>query len=395
MGYHSLHMTMLTKKEVFQKYLPRYLKASKQGKGVILNTVCEVTGLHRKAAVRKFKRLNSRDEADIRKRGRPITYGPDAVAALRTVWEAASEICGELLYPVIDDYVNIMKRDGQWKQARYSTEKLLRMSAGTVKAKVGGFMKVRQRRKGLSATSPSALKNIIPIVTHEWTDRPPGYGQIDTVVHCGSSLIGDMVFSLNYTDIATMWVGLVAQWNKGQLATKDSLEAIRTRLPFPMKGVHPDTGSEFINWNLKAWCDEAGIEMTRSRPYRKNDNAYVEQKNGHVIRRFLGYTRYDARETVEIVNQIHLRLELYINHFVPSRKCVAKVRVGARYRRRYDQAQTPYARVLKHEGVDEKTKKNLREIHVKLNPLILKTEIDKLRLELIKIQRQNGNSGID
>lgn len=388
-------MTMETKKEVFQRYLPVYLKSSKQNKQAILDTVCDVTHFHRKAAIRKFKRLQMGLEGGSHRRGRPTVYGPDVIVALRTIWETASEICGELVHPVIEDYVSVMKRDGQWTHGKDTTEKLLQMSEGTVKKKVGQFMKARHRRKGLSSTSPSALKNIIPIVTGEWRDKPPGYGQIDTVVHCGSSLIGDMVFSLNYTDIATLWVGLSAQWNKGQMATMDSLKSIRQRLPFRMLGIHPDTGSEFINWNLKHWCDEEEIAMTRSRPNHKNDNAYVEQKNGHVIRRFLGYTRYDVMETVDIINQIYLKLELYLNHFVPSRKCVGKIRIGARYRRKYDKAQTPYTRVLAHREVSIDVKKNLREIHTKLNPLDLKREIDKLTLELIKIQRQNGNSNID
>lgn len=394
MGYHSLHMTMRTIYEVFQEYLPVYLKSSKPDKQAILDTVCGVTKLHRKAAIRKFKRMQMGLDGNRCRQGRPTVYGPDVIAALRTVWEVSSEICGELLHPVISDYVSIMKRDGQWKHPKWTTDKLLLMSEGTVKAKVGQFMKARSSRKGISVTSPSALKNIIPIVTHEWSDMPPGYGQIDTVAHCGSSLIGDMVFSLNYTDIATLWVGLSAQWNKGQLATQKSLERIRDRLPFQMKGVHPDTGGEFINWNLKSWCDSEGIKMTRSRPYRKNDNAYVEQKNGHVIRRFLGYTRYDVVDTVEIINQVYSQLELYLNHFVPSRKCVEKIRIGARYRRKYDKAQTPYTRVLAHKKISDEIKKNLREKHEKLNPLNLKREIDKLTSELIKIQRLNGNSGI-
>lgn len=395
MGYHSLHMTMQTKKEVFQRYLPVYLKSSKQEKQAILDTVCEVTHFHRKAAIRKFHKMQMGLEGGNRRRGRPVVYGFLSVDALKTVWETASEVCGELVHSVISDYVNIMKRDGQWEHSEPATDKLLQMSEGTVKKKVSTFMKARHRRKGISATSPSALKNIIPIVVGEWADKPPGYGQIDTVVHCGSSLIGDMVFSLNYTDIATLWVGLSAQWNKGQLATKNSLKGIRERLPFPMLGVHPDTGGEFINWNLKSWCEEEEIEMTRSRPYRKNDNAYVEQKNGHVIRRFLGYTRYDVMETVKIINQIYLKMELYINHFAPSRKCIEKTRIGARYKRKYDKAQTPYARVLAHKDISDEIKKNLRAQHEKLNPLNLKTEIDKLTSRLIKFQRQNGNSGIN
>ncbi|MFH0952607.1 MAG: hypothetical protein V1838_05545 [Patescibacteria group bacterium] len=387
-------MTMATKTEVFQRYLPVYLKASKQDKQAILDTVCDVTNFHRKAAIRKFHRLQMGLEGGSHRRGRSTIYGPDVIAALKEAWETSSEICGELLHPVISDYVNVMKRDGQWRHRYDTTERLLQMSEGTVKKKVGAFMKARHKRKGLSSTSPSALKNIIPIVIGEWALKPPGFGQIDTVAHCGPSLLGDMVFTVNYTDIATLWHGLAAQWNKGQVATLESIRSIRKRLPFRLMGLHPDTGSEFINWHIKGWCDEESIELTRSRPGHKNDNAYVEQKNGHVVRRFLGYTRFDVRETIDIINQVYLKLELYLNHFVPSRKCVDKRRIGARYKRKYDKAQTPYTRVLAHKDVSGQVIKDLEEIHAKLNPLILKTEIDKLTLDLIKIQRQNGNLNI-
>jgi len=161
-----------------------------------------------------------------------------------------------------------------------------------------------------------------------------------------------------------------------------------------MSGPHPDTGSEFINWHLKGWCDQESIELTRSRPNHKNDNAYVEQKNGHMVRRFLGYTRFDVKETVDIINKIYLKLELYLNHFVPSRKCADKIRIGAKYKRKYDKAQTPYARVIAHPEISLDIKRNLKKIHSQLNPLNLKQEIDKLTLELIKIQRQSGNSNI-
>ncbi|MDD4358742.1 MAG: hypothetical protein PHY30_02925 [Candidatus Pacebacteria bacterium] len=222
---------MRTKTEIFKRYLTQYLKSEKQGKKAILDTVCEVTKFHRKAAIRKFKRLQMKSDSDEDRRGRPVVYGQETIAALKTVWEAASEICGELLHSVIPDYVSIIKRDKQWTYGDRATEKLLQMSEGTVKAKVGRFMKERSKRKGISATSPSALKNVIPIITHEWSNMPPGYGQIDTVVHCGSSLVGDMAFSLNYTDI-DLWIGLSAQWNKGQIATMNSLESIKERLPF-------------------------------------------------------------------------------------------------------------------------------------------------------------------
>jgi hypothetical protein len=242
-----------------------------------------------------------------------------------------------------------------------------------------------------SSTSPSILKNIIPIIVGEWNDKPPGYGQIDTVVHCGSSLLGDLVYTVNYTDIATFWHGLSAQWNKGQYATIKSIKSIKERLPFKLKGIHPDTGSEFINWQLKDWCEEKEIELTRSRPNHKNDNAYVEQKNGHVVRRFIGYIRLDTLETVRILNDLYRKLELYLNHFVPSKKCLKKLRIGSKYQRKYDKAQTPYKRVLVHSKINQTIKDDLTKIHQTLNPLNLKGEIDKLLLKLIKIQQQFGN----
>jgi hypothetical protein len=382
---------MATILEVFERYLGEYLKAPKQRKTEILSTVCELTEFHRKAAIRKFRVLQFRFVGQSDRRGRPVVYTPDVNVALKDIWEASSEICGELLWPVISEYVSVMKRDKQWQHRPDTTTKLLKMSEGTVKAKVGTFMKARHRRRGLSSTSPSLLKNIIPIVTGEWADKPPGYGQIDTLVHCGDSLLGDLVFSVNYTDIATLWHGLAAQWNKGQMATLQSIESIKERLPFTLRGLHPDSGSEFINWQLKGWCDQNNIELTRSRPNHKNDNAYVEQKNGHVIRRFMGYTRLDTPKAVPLINEMYVILETYLNHFVPSRKCISKTRIGARYQRIYDQAQTPYQRVLAHPDIADEIKEKLKLQHEELNPLLLKQQVDKLTTQIFKIQRQNGN----
>lgn len=377
--------------EIFQRYLPEYLKTSKQRKQAILDTVCELTHYHRKAAVRKFGCLQMKSSRDSDGRGRPVTYTPDVIVALKDIWTAGSEICGELLHPVTAEYVAILKRDGQWNHRPETTEKLLRMSEGTMKAKVGLFTKARHSHHGVSTTSPSLLKNIVPIFTGPWKDKPPGYGQTDTVVHCGNTLSGDMVFSVNYTDIATLWIGLAGQWNKGQMATQASLKDIRERLPFPMKGLHPDTGSEFLNWHLKGWCDSEGIELTRSRPNHKNDNAYVEERNGHVIRKYLGYNRLDVPAVVPLVNQLYQLLEAYLNHLVPSRKCTAKERVGSRYKRTYDKATTPFARVLAHPAIEQNVKEQLRQKHEALNPLKLRQQIDTLQSRIFTLQRQTGN----
>jgi len=380
---------MATKNEVFSRYLAEYisLDTTRERKGAILTSVCEVTGLHRKAAVRKFRTLQLTGVTAVNLRGRKEIYDPGVIAALRTIWEAASEICGELLHPIITEYVSALKRDELWKHDSISTEKLLAMSEATVKRRVGKFMKARVTRNGMSATKPSNLKNIIPIFTGPWEDKPVGFGQIDTVVHCGSSLLGDMAYTLNYTDVATLWISLHAQWNKGQVATRNGLIRIRGKLPFTMRGAHPDTGSEFINYFVWSWCQENNIELTRSRPSHKNDNAYVEQKNGHVVRRFMGYTRLDCPEVIDLMNEMYDKLEIYLNHFVPSRKCVEKIRVGARYKRKYSKAMTAYRRVLAHKDASQKTKDKLIAEHELLNPLLLKQEIDKLIDRIFKLQK--------
>jgi len=384
-------MTMTTKNEIFSRYLGEYLKANKERKGEILQSVCEVTGTHRKAAIRKFRRLQMKDKSIPDRRGRKQYFTPDAIAALKTVWEAASEICGELLYPIIKDYVRILQRDKLWEHSSLATEKLLLMSEGTVKRKVGNFMKARTPRNGLSSTKPSNLKEIIPIFTGPWESKGPGHGQIDTVVHCGHTLLGDMAFTVNYTDVALLWISLSAQWNKGQIATKNSLKQIGEKTPFKILGMHPDTGSEFINWHLKGWCDENGINLTRSRPNHKNDNAYVEQKNGHVVRRFLGYQRLDCPDVIMAMNKMYDCLEKYLNHFVPSRKCLEKIRIGSKYKRKYDGAKTAYARLMEHSAIGQEIKNKLNLEHEKMNPLLLKREVDKLIAEIFKIQKCYGN----
>jgi hypothetical protein len=379
---------MTTKKDIFGRYLAEYLKASKQRKGEILKTVCEITLMHRQAAIRKFKRLQMKRGCSPEKRGRKTYYTSDVSVALRTVWKAGSEICGELLHPMIEEYVQILQRDKMWEHSDVTTAKLLEMSEATAKRRVGEFLKSRIPSKGKSATNPSKLKEIIPIFTGPWKDKPPGYGQIDTVVHCGNSLIGDLVYSVNYTDVATLWVSFHAQWNKGYHTTKESLKEIKAKVPFPISGMHPDTGSEFINWGLKGWCDSEKIEMTRSRPYHKNDNAYVEQKNGHVIRRFLGYTRLDRREVVKLINEMYDLLEVYLNHFVPSKKLIEKVRVGAKYKRRYEKAKTAFKRVLESGDISQEIKNKLTLEHSQLNPLLLKKRIDIMIEEIFKLNRQ-------
>jgi hypothetical protein len=383
---------MATKREVIRNHLARYLKASRKEKGAILDRLSLTLGMKRKAVIQSFSRMRKRDpwKTPPKKRGRKELYGPAVISALRTVWETAGEICGELLFSAVSEYVETLKRDGDWSHDDESTKLLRSMSEGTIKKRVGLFQKARRGRKRKSSTRPSDLKEIIPIFTGPWEGKPPGYGQVDTVVHCGISLKGDLVFTLQFVDSATYWSIRRAQWNKGEMATMESLSAIRTRLPFPLLGAHSDSGGEFINWVMKKWCEKNTIEQTRSRPYRKNDNAFVEERNGHIVRKHVGYRRLDVRETVPALNEFYEVLNLYSNHFIPTRRCVKKERVGSKYVRRYEKAETPYSRVLKNPFVSEETKTRLRAVHETLNPLRLKKKLDILRKRVFDIQKAGG-----
>lgn len=386
-------MTMATKHEVLLDHLNDWLlaKGDRKRRSKIAQVVCEAIRIHPKSVSRAFRRLQMRDPSQnsgSSRRGRRPLYGSDVTAALFKIWEVGDHPCGELLHPMVAEYVAVLERDGQWKHGQTTTDSLLQMSLGTMKRRVLGLTKKHRRSRGVSSTRPSSLKSIIPIFKGPWKDVAPGVGQIDTVAHCGDTLLGDFVFTVNYTDVATYWIIPRAQWNHGQMATAGSLQTIRAKLPFEMRGLHPDTGSEFINWNLKTWCDREQIELNRSEPGKKNDNMYVEERNGHVVRRYLGYTRYDVPETIVAINELYDTLTLYLNHWKAVRRQLKRERVGSKYVRSYEQqAKTPYRRVREHPDIPEEVKHRLQEEHEKLNPLHLKDRIDMLKLKVYKLQQ--------
>lgn len=391
MGYRNRIMIMATKKEVFKEHLPAYLKAGKQQKGEILKHVCFTTGMHIKAAIRKFRKLQMKSPFKEEARGRPEYYTPDVTLALKDVWQAGNEVCGELLHPMIAEYVGIFKRDQMWKHAADATTKLLEMSEATVRRRVSKFKKARRNKKGISSTKPSHIKHLVPIFIGPWGKKPPGYGQVDTVRHSNSAS-GDAVFTLNYTDAATLTPMFRAQWNKGQAATKESMKAIKSSSPFDLLGLHPDTGSEFLNYIVMAWCQEENIELSRSRPSHKNDNMYVEERNGHVIRKTVGYITLNCPEAVNALNTLYDILNPYLLHFVAVRRVIKKEKLASRYKRTYERiAKTPYQRILEHESISGAVKKRLKAEHAKLNPLILKQEIDRRLKILYDTQRRYGN----
>jgi len=384
---------MATKTEVIREHLSRYLKASRSEKKYILDHLTAILGIHRKAVIRALHREQMRNRLKPKKKPGPrMIYTPDVTAALKDVWIAGNEVCGELLHPLVSEYISILLRDQMWSHGKIATEKLRQMSERTMKRRIGGFFKIRRARKGISATKPSALKQLIPVFHGPWEDKPPGWGQIDTVVHCGSTLLGDMAYTLNYTDAATYAVIPRAQWNKGMEQTRESMKAIKEKLPFSWFGAHPDTGSEFINRFVMEWCEEHNIELSRSRPGKSNDNMYVEERNGHVIRKTVGYIRLDCHEAVDALNAVYDTLTPYLMHFVAVRRTLEKAKVQSQYRRIYEKVpKTPYQRILEHTAVDESVKERLRNEHASLNPLILKREIEKRLKRVYDIQKRYGN----
>jgi hypothetical protein len=269
-------MTMEHKQGVFREKAKEYWVADKKRKGEILDAVTEVSGLTRKAAIRRFRVMQMRDPASTEKRGRPRKYTTDVIAALKEVWEIGSEACGENLHSQIGEYINIQLREKKWDYNSETTQKLRTMSVGSVKVYVGAFIRTRRNFGGKSTTQKSSVISMVPIRMDGWDTAETGVTQVDTVAHCGDSVAGDYAFTTNGTDVATLWGSRRAQWNKGQEATRSSLEAMRKDSPFTWTEMHPDSGTEFVNRFCIEYAQATNLRMTRSRPYHKNDNCFVE-----------------------------------------------------------------------------------------------------------------------
>ena len=386
-------MNMVTKTSIFEEHLESWLRARdcKKERSKIIKHICFVIGAHPKSISRSFKRVQLRGSNTREVRGRKRFYTSDCLAALHEVWEIANEPCGDNLHSIIAEYVAILKRDKVWKHSKEATNKLLQMSLGTVKIRVTQFDRRHFLQQGLSTTHKGTIHAQIPVRTGPWGEASTGTEQIDTVAHCGSSVAGDFVYTLNSTDIPTLWGERRAQWNKGQKATISSLETMERNTPFPILERHPDSGSEFVNWLCVGWSRERNQKLTRSRPNHKNDNCFVEERNGHVVRRWVGYSRLDMIEVVDALNAVYEVLNPYLNHFIASRRIVSKERAGAKWKIvREKKAMTPYQRVLSRDDVLESVKTELRQEHSQLNPLYLKEKIDLRLTKVFDIQRRYG-----
>lgn len=380
---------MATKHAVLQAHLTKWLacKGNKEQRGALAKQLSQSLRVHKKSIPRSMKRLQMKRKMKSEKRGRPEECGADVNAALVKIWEAMEYPCAENLPPEsIDEYVAWFVAARNWNFSDAATDKLLAMSEATKKRRIASFRTKRGMLRGRSTTVSSPLKGMIPIrKSHTWRALPPGYLQADTVVHCGDLLTGDVVYSVGCVDFATYWNEYTAQWNKGEKATKESLETVRKRFPFPWKEVHPDTGNEFINYHVHRWAMKEHIDMTRSEPYKKNDNMCIEERNNSIARKHLGYARLDDRSLVPLASEVLRVACLLHNHFRPVRRQTRKTRVGAKWKlTREKRSKTPYQRVIENPDISDEIKENLHVEHASLNPLELKKKLDTLKAELAK-----------
>jgi len=355
---------------------PRYRAASRREKRRILDEVVAVTGYHRKAALRRLHRA-PRTTPRAARTGRPRVYGPDVTVAAQVLWEASGEIGAVRLQPFLPELLDRLLAFRALPLTLDTAAALRRVSAATLKRLLAPIRATRPLRGRGTTRAGTWLKHQIPIRTFaEWDDARPGFLEGDLVAHCGPTTAGFYLYTLCAVDIVTAWTELHAVWGKHQERVGGAIHHVRQRLPMPLLGWDSDSGSEFINEAFWRYCQRDGITFTRGRAYRKNDSAHVEQKNGAIVRRWIGYDRYTTKASYAALHAVYRLLRLHVNFFQPVQKLVDRVRVGTRVRRVYDRAQTPYQRlcatgVLKPEG-----REALQQLYLSLNPLQLRHQLD-------------------
>lgn len=349
----------------------RYRQASRAGKTKILNEVCAATGYHRKYAIAKVREIEAcRPPKPSARRHREARYGRDVLGVVEKVWVEAGYPWSVRLKAIVELWWPWIRKRFRLNGAQAAA--LRRVSARTIDRALQD--KKRDRRRRLyGRTKPGVLlRHRIPIKCESWAVEKPGYLELDTVSHSGDNAAGLFASSLNLTDIGSTWVETRAVLGKGEAAILEAFRQISQVLPFPIAAIDADNGGEFINHRLWRHCEEQKIGFTRSRPYKKDDNAHIEQKNWTHVRRIIGWDRYDTSEAVRALNDLYAHeLRLYMNLFQPSVKLIRIERRGSRKTRRYDAPQTPLDRLAKMPGADPIKLRNLLELRARLDPFAL------------------------
>jgi hypothetical protein len=375
------------RRELIEAIAGRYHAAARTEKKTILDEFIKVTGFHRKHAIRALKRTNRESAAAL---PRSQIYDEAVRNSLTILWEAADRICGKRLKQAIPTLVDAMERHGHLELDGEVRRLLLSMSAATMDRMLKPVREAGQQGRRRSAIH-SPLRNSIAVRTfNDWNDPPPGFFEMDMVAHCGKSVAGSHAHSLVVTDIASGWTEAAAMVVREQTLITVTVEEIRVKLPFRMLGLDVDNDSAFINTTVVDYCKDREIELTRSRAYKKNDQAWIEQKNGAVVRKLVGYGRLEGAVATTALAQLHAVARLYVNFFQPSFKLKSKTRAGANITKKYHLPATPYERLLTDERVTVESKKQLRHIFSTLDPVQLLNQIREAQRNLTQQEIGKG-----
>ena len=381
-------MSLKSKNELVEAVQPRYRKASKFEKQKILDEFTAATGYHRKHAIRVLK---NKVQVQNRLKGKTKiykrVYRGEVVQALEQIWEIYGHLCSKRLQPFLPEAMRVLERCQEIQLSKDTKDLLLKISSASIDRCLRPIR--LQTSHGLSTTKPGRLlKNLIPIRTFtEWDAERPGFLEIDLVAHCGNTTEGQFLCTLTCTDLCTGWTEVTGLLHRSQEAVSEAVGRMRQRLPFPLLGIDSDNGGEFINDLLYRYCLDEKITFTRSRPYQKNDQAHVEQKNWSVVRHTLGYDRWETEQELALLESIYHDLRLYVNFFQPSLKLIAKERIDNKTHKRYDTAKTPYQRVFERKDISLQAKARLLNLYLQLNPAELRRCIDQKTAKLWKIPR--------
>jgi hypothetical protein len=370
-------------REYIRAISKRYATTTAAAKRHMLDEFCATTGYHRKSAIRALGRP-PRPTSSSHHRGRPQAYREQVVGVLAAIWEAAG-------YPWSSRLKALLPLWLPWAKHRFAIppaveQQLLTISRGTIDRRLQSRKRQLKRRLYGRTKPGTLLKHQIPIKTERWETTAPGFVEVDLVSHSGNSADGEFLQSLNVTDIHTTWVETRAVLGKGQRVVRAALEEMQTAMPFALQGLDSDNGVEFINAHLFRYCQTQHIQFTRGRPYKKDDNAHIEQKNWTHVRKLLGYDRYDSLAALEAINDLYRNeLRLMMNLFQPSVKLLRKVRVGSKLKRVYDAPQTPLDRLLASPQGDPEKIAALAELRSRLDPFVLATAIDRKLSDIYRL----------
>ena len=368
-------MSTLTVREIVRRKRQEYVKARKSEKKRILDEGEVLTGYHRKSLVRLFSEVPGRKSAPIR-RPRVSIYG-SILPHLRVLWGASFYACGKRLAPFVGELLVSLVRFGEMEITPDEEALLCRLSAATIDRMLKSD-RARITLKGRTTTKPGTLlKSRIPVRTFDqWDEKEPGFFELDLVGHCGGSGRGEFLYTLNMTDVFSGWMVLGAMKGRGERGTLLAIKSARRHIPFALKGIDSDNDGAFINYHLMKYCHKEEITFTRCRPYKKNDQCHVEQKNWSVVRQFIGYRRFETDEQLAVLEKIYPLVMQYHNFFSPMMRLESKERDGSKVTRRYATAITPYRRLLMADGrIDEQTRESLRRDYEATNPAALLRQI--------------------